>query len=146
MGKCIETSIEICECGHERRDHFKGCGKCIMCDANLGMLCSHFKHPVTDYGKFWAAFLETYHQMKNPIVHWMPPRIFVSIIKIRSAICKKLKLTRKEFDELLRKAVEIDNVRLHGAPTSEYTKVKNPFEYNGQLWLYLSYHPFVGCT
>ena len=138
MDKTIENSREICECGHERRDHYRGMGKCHQCQANMGLRCSHFKYPVTDYGKFWASLLEYYTQIRASGVFGMP-RIFVSIVEIRSALCKKLKITKNQFNELLRKAVSRDEpIRLYGAPTGAYAKVSNPFDYEGKLYLYLS--------
>lgn len=136
MTDIIENSIEICECGHERRDHYRGRGKCHQCQANTGLRCSHFRFPVTEYGIFYASLLETYKQMRAPEILGLP-KIFVPITELRTAVCKKLNLTKNKFDELLRYAA-LGDVRLHGAPTDAYVKVKHPFEYEHQLFLYLS--------
>jgi len=34
---------EICMCGHMRIDHFRGRGKCCLCEPNLGQCCSHYE-------------------------------------------------------------------------------------------------------
>ena len=86
---------------------------------------------------FLEYFTEIYYLMNDSGI-WGLPHIFIPIKDIRKEVCKKMNITKNEFNKNLIELADLQIVSLHGAPTSVYSKVKNPFKYEGKLWIYLS--------
>ncbi len=65
-------------------------------------------------------------------------KIFIPITQIRHKVYTQMNITEEQFNHHLKFLADNDIVNLHGAPTDAYSRVKNPFEYEGKLYLYVS--------